>query len=949
MLKTSLLAQNTDSLKYALELSVNENHKLDILKTLGQAYFNQNFDSSLFYFNEYLNQAVRLNRKKEILEAKYRLAQLYVQLNNKTQAKDLLSSIIKADGVNDTLKADYYRLMGEMYEKQFQVDSAIYYLDKAFQIQEKMGPVYMIGTISALAFVHKSVKNFPTALHYFKKQSELFDAVGRSNEKKKSFINTGLIYTHLGNAEPHYYDSAIYFYELAFELIGEEELYGKAIYYNNMADVLCLKAQYKQAVEYAKEAIEIKEKLGDPVSLANSYNVLAESSIGMGHHQEAKKYASIAFDLVDSLDAKHQQYKALKYLLEAKAALNETEQLWPLIKQLDEVKSAISAAQQSEYFAEMSAKFETEQKEKENQILRLESKLASESLLFQRKINYWLTGTALVLLLSLLLILRINKLRKQANHLLSLEKETVTEQSKKLTKLNEIKSQFFATISHELRTPLALIQAHTDQAKENQKLPLSTLKQLEGIKKSVSQLTLLVNDLLDLSKLELNRYELELKNLDINKINQRIVASFSSLAESKGINLSYDSKVTNQALALIDPVQYEKVLNNLIYNAFKFTPHKGKISIETHDAESHWEIRIIDNGVGISEEELPYIFDRFYQASNNFINEHGTGLGLSIAKDLIEKMSGQIKVTSEANHGSIFSIILPKSNQDLEEDTVENREDLVNVDLYSTASTENLLDKLAYKYRLLIVEDNQDLQHYLKDVLTGHFQIELAANGKLAWELLKRKEPPHLVITDVMMPEMDGFELINAMKKEAALSHIPVIILTALASNEDKLRGLRLGVDDYLTKPFEAEELKIRVINQLQNLENRIKWVNEFGQDDYSNESKLLDNDFIIQFRDFVMAQIDDKNLGIPAIAEELAVSERQLYRKITAATGMTPAKLVNELKLQYARELLTVGKIRNLKEVSISIGIDSTAYFSKLFFNRFGKKPSDMIGYYDN
>lgn len=574
--------------------------------------------------------------------------------------------------------------------------------------------------------------------------------------------------------------------------------------------------------------------------------------------------------------------------------------------------------------------------------------------------TYWAISVYLALAVVLIIaLIRIRSARllaenKKLEKVVGERTQEVAKKNQKLEEQNQLKSNFFANISHELRTPLTLINGQLEALEKDSNSNVRD-QRIENSKRNVAQLGNMIEDLLDLSKLELAKKFIDPKPTSINRITNRIVGSFESLAESKNIQLSYRDDTEIPAAVLLDVRQFEKVINNLLYNAFKFTPAEGIVSVTIYSKASSFLIEISDTGGGINAADLPHIFDRFYQAKNQNSSEAGSGLGLAISKEIIELHDGTIDVKSVENTGTTFIISLPTISDGLAQDhgvevSTIHKLDIVE-EVESEVSFEQFLSKSMFngiidKPLILMVEDNEEMRDYLEEILESNFNVSKVSNGEEALEWLKTGRP-QLIISDVMMPLMDGFELLAALKNSLSHQNIPVILLTARSSQEDRLVGLRFGVDDYITKPFDRDELLVRAINLVSNLHARMALAKELEDSDGESSQELIsleDEKLVKTAESYMESRISDSSLSVREVASSVAMSERQFYRKISKITGMTPANFMKEIRLQYAHKLLIGGKIVKLSQISSEVGMSSAYYFSKLFYERFGKRPSKYI-----
>ncbi|MFK7953696.1 MAG: response regulator [Ekhidna sp.] len=546
-----------------------------------------------------------------------------------------------------------------------------------------------------------------------------------------------------------------------------------------------------------------------------------------------------------------------------------------------------------------------------------------------------------IIILSRIRSATLEKENRVLEKLVNERTKEVALKNEKLEELSQLKSKFFANISHELRTPLTLINGQLDGLHRSSSSS-DTAQRIESSKRNVAQLGNMIEDLLDLSKLELNQKMINPHTANVKYEVGRMVKSFQSLAEAKKIKLLFEDQLTKKVYANLDTRQFEKVINNLIYNAFKFTRPNGEVGVTLSRDKEHIFIEIFDTGSGIDKEELPHIFDRFYQAANQVDSEVGSGLGLAISKEIIELHDAKISVTSQLEKGTKFTINLKIVHGDFEELNSEVQNDTISMDDFLK---EKIFKKGVDKPSILLVEDTHEMRYYLKEILSANFNIHEAINGLEALQWLKNNKVD-LIISDVMMPVMTGLELLDEIKKSMDLQHIPVILLTALSSKEDKMEGLRFGVDDYITKPFDQDELLVRAANLIHNLHSRITLAKEIPDEENKNEISISTEDekIINIAKEYIESRISESSLSVSDVASSVAMSERQFYRKLGKITGMTPANFIMEIRLYHAHKLLVNGNMIKLSQVSSEIGINSPSYFSKLFYERFGKKASKYL-----
>ena len=526
-------------------------------------------------------------------------------------------------------------------------------------------------------------------------------------------------------------------------------------------------------------------------------------------------------------------------------------------------------------------------------------------------------------------------------------------EAEKMHEVDEMKNRFFANISHEFRTPLTLIFGPAKDITENCD-DKNKVKQNAGIiRRNASRLYSLVNQLLDLSKLEAGKMRLEVSEQNIITLLKGYALSFSSLAERKKIKLNFNAGEDNLNV-FVDEEKLEKIVSNMLSNAFKFTPEGGQIDFSVEKINEYVELMIADNGIGIAEKRLDKIFDRFYQVDGSHTREsEGTGIGLSLTKELVELHKGKIEVESEYGKGTTFKILLPLSKDHLKPEEIVGKEvqeerEIVEVEMNLIPETERRKEKSemdvmldTQKPLLLIVEDNTDVRSYIISYLEEKYRILKAANGE---EGLQQAldNVPDLIVSDVMMPKMDGFKLCEKLKTDERTSHIPVILLTAKATDKDKIAGFETGADDYIMKPFDSEVLKARIknlIDQRRKLRDQLRkegLVEIEAKNITSTDKKFLKN--VIQT---LNNHLSDTKFTIEMFAEELSMSRRNLDRKLVALSGESPSDLIKRVRLTHASKLLTQ-KSGNISEIALEVGFSNPAYFSKCFSEQFGLTPSE-------
>lgn len=577
---------------------------------------------------------------------------------------------------------------------------------------------------------------------------------------------------------------------------------------------------------------------------------------------------------------------------------------------------------------------------------------------------------AVFLLLALIKVVYVQRRSKKS---LAQRNVLIQEQSKRLEHLDAAKSKFFANISHELRTPLSLLLGPIDTSLKSGSLDSKNFSLLKMAHENGKDLLKLVNSILDLSKLESNKLVLQEKQVSFYPFARRAVSTFESHAQRNNIDLTMDYRADKDLQLELDTEKVGIIINNLLSNALKFTPEKGSIQVQVEDLAHSILLSVKDNGRGIHVDDIPHVFDRYYQSEQaDAPTEGGTGIGLAYCNELVKLMKGKIWAKSSLGEGSTFFVELPKKEVfGVAKAKVMVEDSKAVSDVEKTIADASIAPPFFKKSppenaaRVLIVEDNFSLRTYLQTILSPFYHTMTAENGQVALALLKDTAPeqqPSLIISDVMMPIVDGYQLLEKLKSQDHTRHIPVVMLTARAGAKDRLKALRLGVDDYLLKPFVEEELLARVENLLKNYRLRIHQHAEDATVELTatEVSLLPDNNAVQQIEKPILSaensewlkkleenlqeQLVNFDFKFEQLATTMLVSRRQLGRQVKALTGLTPSEYLLEARLQMARLMLDRQEVSSVKEIVYHVGLRDAKHFSRKFKKRFGKLPSSFL-----
>jgi signal transduction histidine kinase/DNA-binding response OmpR family regulator len=512
----------------------------------------------------------------------------------------------------------------------------------------------------------------------------------------------------------------------------------------------------------------------------------------------------------------------------------------------------------------------------------------------------------------------------------------------KLKQLDAQKTRFFDNITHEFRTPLTLILAPVEHLLLTTASTSSQYPYLQSVERNARQLLRLINQLLDLSRLEATTLPVIPTRGNINYTTKLVVETFRPAAEQKQVRLLYLTDEVEQE-HLFDAEKWEKIVGNLLANAFKFTPAGGEIRVEVRLTDAALcTLRVADTGIGIAPEKLPHIFDRFYQADNSRTRAYeGSGIGLSLVKELIQLLGGSVQVESTPGKGTLFTLQVPLQPVTGSETAPLATPRTLPTEILDTAFL-NRKNQQSVKPLLLLVEDNAEMVAFLSQTLSDDYSVLTAANGREG-VIVARRELPEIVLSDVMMPEMDGYALCEVLKSDPVTDHIAVLLLTARTSQESRLEGLSLRADDYITKPFHLGELRLRLRNLLERQEKlrehfQRQWADATG----FVQAQPLSDAFLTRLYQVLESHLDDSEFDPEALASQVAMSVRTLSRKLNALTGISPAKFIRLYRLRRAVQLLQAG--HSVSETAYQIGFDNPSYFATAFKEHYQKTPSEYL-----
>ena len=541
---------------------------------------------------------------------------------------------------------------------------------------------------------------------------------------------------------------------------------------------------------------------------------------------------------------------------------------------------------------------------------------------------------------------KINILLRERNRLVRQQREELAEAKRQIEVVTAQRLKFFTNVTHEVKTPLTLILGPLN--KMEQDAPEGAfVDDIRIIKKNAQRLRQVIEQLLDFRKIEFNKMGLRVSHTEFVGFTAEIKSCFDALAESRNITYRFEPEMRSLSL-WIDMDKMEKVLTNLLSNAFKFTPEGGSVCIRLREREEEALLSVEDSGEGIPPENLQVIFERFFTSGHGYTT--GTGIGLHLVREFVQMHKGRVEVESIPQKRTCFTVHIPKGQSHFDPSCVFLNEALESVADFVEPEPEVIREKLSrvYDQTVLVVEDDTEIRPYLAKELSANFRVLTAENGKKALELLK-SESVGLILTDVLMPEMNGYELCQQVKSDIAFSHIPVVLLTALGEDSQRMYGLAKGADAYIPKPFNIDVVKLRVINLLEERE-RLREALRTASENLEplggkamEETQSMDDLFMRKFIQLIEENFSDPDFNIEKGSEKLGLSRVHLYRKVKELSGISPIEFLRNYRLKRATALLRQ-RSGTISEVAYSTGFGSPAYFSKCFKSVYQITPTEFM-----
>ena len=899
--------------------------KKQVTYHIDKVFSSQNSDSAFYHAKKSLFYAKQSKDEHLLMECYDTYAYVYKIKNDFEHCEVYAAKCLKlARKLDDTYYQFLcYNLYGiiRFSEKQYQLSTE--YFNEALKLAKKENePISISLMYQNIALNYYLIGETEIAKTLMLKAVDVYNSVKEFNDPLQKDSDYVYLYMKLSLVTDSKIE-ALKYVDLSLKraiktgfnnYISLALLYKGRVHYKYAEYNLALK-NYKKALYYSKKA---NVKSSD--SYLEVINVLATLNM----YDQAKLY-------LDTLHANFSEKDIRpiyidKYELTAKVYKNigDYDKAIQYIERKASITDSLFKNNNYKLFAEYGKKFETTEKEneiKQQQLIIERQKNENKNILL-----YSFSGLFIGLLVFQWLYITQKSKKKEA--MIAYKKEY---------EFNQMRTAFLENISHEIRTPLTLINGYLNlinEEVENDKIKGYVNNALVNSKKIIFD----ADDILNLLKFEDHKISLNTISEDLNEFLKRIFLSFKVLATTRNIELVYISKIPNNYNVEIDAGKIERVLTNLMSNAIKFSDSNSKVIFEAEINNEMLIVNIVDFGQGISKEDQERIFTRFYQSKNNKA-VGGIGIGLLLAKDFAQFLGGDLTVESTIGEGSTFKFTMPLYKNEI----IEECEDVLSTKgetSFLIKKEETITD--ATKPSLLIVEDSIEMSNYLKEILSPFYNCSFAFDGLEALNMAKAKLFD-LVASDVMMPKINGYEFKKTLKLLPEYSKIPFILITAKSLAEDKMKGFSIGIDDYITKPFNKEELIVRINNLLRNgkelklaiatAHNSAKKVQETHVDKLLNEIEAL-----------VLENLSNENFKVEELALKMNYSQRQLSRILNRHTGLSTIKFILEIKLREAYKLIENKKFKTISEVQYEVGITSSSYFSEKFKNRYGINPSELM-----
>ncbi len=947
-----------DSLKKEFEYVGSDSGKIILARKLCDEYFNVAIDTFLYYLNYVENTSrkvltdsswLQMEKKEFFIDAlvwSLSFKGYYFQRKEWDHKKALTyyNEAMQYDPyIRDSkIKAQILNNIANVYENLGDIQSAVRYYESAIKFCERLGDKQFLAlTLDDLGLLQLQYGEIEKAEDYFQKSLLLLRSIHQIDYTPSPMMHLGYI-----SALQNDFTQADHYIKAAYGIaLGEKNKLHLALIHRYWGQILEYQGKLDSALHQYKKSILFAENINYYKGLSISHLLISKLYKKLNSNGEMVFHAEKSYDLACKANIVNNIKNAAEWLSEVYETKNDPVKALQFYKLKELIKDSLFNLANEKVLMHQQMKYEFEKKELVQEIQIRNAK------------NEKYISIALGIILIFFIVGMYNRL-----HIIRKANREIDFQRQKAEYSERVKTSLYTNITHEFRTPLTLILGLANRLyKEN------TNSNRQGIGKIIKHgqhMQHLVDQILDLSKLESNQMDIHMVQSNIVPYIQRLASNFQEFAESKDIRLEF-IEVDPTIIMDFDPDKMQQIVYNLLSNAIKFTDpggrvqltmqsiqneyNSGKIESNSGDKSKSLFLEVADTGIGIAKEELPNLFKKFYQSEGNIMSRNsGTGIGLSLVYELVKLLKGQIEVQSNLGRGTSFKLKFPieNSHQSVSHvlvNQLENKDfgvDADERDRYIETINENFESES--NSLILVIEDNYEVREFIEEGLRSHYKVESASDGKSglekAFEII-----PDLIVSDIMMPELDGLEMCKILKKDTRSSHIPIILLTAKSTTKDRLTGLTNGADAYIVKPFLEEELILQIGNLLRLKEGlKSKYLSLSEQ--YVPEDPDPEDQFILRLKGFIERHLGVSEISIENLCHYMGMSRMQLHRKIKALTGESTTHYIRHIKLEKARILLVQNQL-NVSEIAYKVGFDDPRYFSRLYNEKYGISPSQEQG----
>lgn len=874
-------------------LSYNLDNTGSLSNDLGQ------LDTALYYFEQSLEIRKELKDTLALTESIVSMAVVQMGYGNYDKALEYsYEALAYATQIKDTLNIGQSTyLIGTVKYYNFHFQEAINDLESALFMFEAINEKFMItSAFIAIAGCHAGLEDFEGAISNLEKSLQIAEEFNYTS-------HLAMILSHLAHS------------------------------YGSME-------QYPEALDYGNRALKLQEELNIPTDILGSLHILANIYLKMEDYDLAISYSNRALAMIEDESNYHDLAINHEIAYQAYQSTGDYEKAFGHLNNYMMAMDSLYYVEKDTEIANLTSTHDLKEQESENEVLRLSQELGQATIERQNYLIVGAIGVILILAILAIIVYRSYVQRRKMSANLASLNDQLNASNMKLQSLNDYRTRLFANINHDFRTPLTLIKGYTDQISTNEEnyLTQSSESDLKNLQKNTSILTQMTTEIQNLLLLEEGNLELTWSEIRLSPMLKLIVNMFDSKVVQQKKTLKLMTEISEELVFHADKLYFKKILFNLISNSLKHTVHGDSITVTASNIGDQIVLQVTDTGEGIDESYLPHVFDRFYQAPQQpYASKEGFGIGLSLVKELVTLHGGQITVESKKGIGTTFGFSLPLNlDKTTTNETFHSADQEVLADLSVTSEqTMNSYIPNQKEKTVLIVDDHEEIRSYIGSILNQDYDLAFAGHGKQALEILSMNKID-LIITDLMMPWLDGFELVDQLSKNEQFKNIPVVVVSARTSEVDKKMILDAGVNDFIAKPFEADDLRKRIANRINDTES----IKSNAWQIIANDKDLtsnLEQSIIKKINQLIIDRIDDPNLTVEDLASEINASRSKTFRLIKELTQKTPKAYIKDIRLEYVHELIKKGKIKNASEGARAIGMLNGTEFKNQYQAKFG------------